>query len=307
MQRDSGQSPDSPYLFGRVTSEALDTLSVQTRGPPARPHHPRGAGKEVWGLTRSLFRPSDDAVTLPYNIPGNAMACVELTHVQELLTRLESLSAGTTASTAQTLLKQARLTATGICGALQDVLHASSLTKASLPYEVDGFGGQYFMDDANVPSLLSLPVLGYLSSSSGEYTRTREAVLSDANPYFFSGLQGKGIGGPHEGVNYTWPMALITQAMTSTDDAEVQWCLDLLVKSSAGTGLMHEAFDVNNVNRYTRSWFAWANGLLGELLLQLVVTKPHLVLIDDAEAVKTAQAAVQVPICLASQREVLVN
>ena len=70
MQRDSGQSPDSPYLFGRVTSEALDTLSVQTRGPPARPHHPKGASQEVWGLTRSLFRPSDDAVTLPYNIPG---------------------------------------------------------------------------------------------------------------------------------------------------------------------------------------------------------------------------------------------
>uniref|UniRef100_A0A7S3M840 Glycoside hydrolase family 125 protein n=2 Tax=Spumella elongata TaxID=89044 RepID=A0A7S3M840_9STRA len=307
MQRDSGQSPDSPYLFGRVTSEALDTLSVQTRGPPARPHHPKGASQEVWGLTRSLFRPSDDAVTLPYNIPGNAMICVELNHLQELLTHLESQASDSTASQVKSLLQQARLTATGICSSLKDVLHTSGLTESSLPYEIDGFGGQYYMDDANVPSLLSLPVLGYLSSENAAYARTRAAVLSDANPYFFSGTQGKGIGGPHEGVNYTWPMALITQAMTSNDDNEVTWCLDLLVRSSAGTGLMHEAFDVNNVGRYTRSWFAWANGLLGELLLQLIVTKPHLVLVDDAEAVKTAQAAVQVPICLAAQREVLVK
>lgn len=235
------------------------------------------------------------------------MICVELTHLQELLTHLQSKVTGSTATQVKSLLQQARLTATGICSSLKDVLHHSSLTESSLPYEIDGFGGQYFMDDANVPSLLSLPILGYLSSDNAAYTRTRTAVLSDANPYFFSGLQGKGIGGPHEGVNYTWPMALITQAMTSNDDNEITWCLDLLVRSSAGTGLMHEAFDVNNVDRYTRSWFAWANGLLGELLLQLIVTKPHLVLMDDAEAVKTAQAAVQVPVCLAAQRNVLVE
>jgi meiotically up-regulated gene 157 (Mug157) protein len=77
MQRDSGQARDPPYLFSRVTSEASDTLSVQSRGPPARPQHPSLSSESesvsnelLWGLTRSLFRPSDDAVTLPYNIPG---------------------------------------------------------------------------------------------------------------------------------------------------------------------------------------------------------------------------------------------
>lgn len=238
------------------------------------------------------------------------MACVELNHLQELLERLDSLiptSSSRRQTTVQSLLHQARLTGTGICGELQEVLHSSDRASSSLPYEVDGFGGQYFMDDANVPSLLALPVLGYLSNANAAYKRTRAAVLSENNPYYFSGTQGAGIGGPHEGVNYTWPMALITQAMTSADDEEIKWCLDLLIRSSAGTGLMHEAFDVNNVHRYTRSWFAWANGLLGELLLQLIVTKPHLVLVDDAEAVQKAQAAVAVPISLAAQREVLVD
>lgn len=235
------------------------------------------------------------------------MACVEVTHLEEMLEYLATQSSSaSTSSAAKEALLQARRTSAGICGALQSVIRTSTATESSLPYEVDGFGGQYYMDDANVPSLLSLPVLGYMSASSDAYKRTRSAVLSDANPYFFSGLQGAGIGGPHEGVNYTWPMALITQAMTSNDDAEVQWCLDLLVKSSAGTGLMHEAFDVNNVNKYTRSWFAWANGLLGELLLQLIVTKPYLLIKDDPAAVQAAQAAVQVPICLAAQREALV-
>ena len=233
------------------------------------------------------------------------MACVELTHVQELLTRLTN--SGANSDIAKELLHQARLTATGICAVLDEVLLTAKKTDSSLPFEIDGYGGQYFMDDANVPSLLSLPVLGYLSSNSSAYQRTRSVIQSEQNPFYFSGSEGKGIGGPHEGINYTWPMAIITQAMTSDDDAEVQWCLDMLIRSSAGTGLMHEAFDVNDVDNYTRTWFAWANGLLGELLLQLVVTKPHLVLIDDTEAVKTAQAAVAAPICLTAQKEVLVK
>lgn len=77
MQQDSGQSNNSPYLFARTTSEALDTLSVQRRGPPAKPqklqHSEHG---QIFGFTRSLFRPSDDAVTLPYNIPGKKTTMV---------------------------------------------------------------------------------------------------------------------------------------------------------------------------------------------------------------------------------------
>lgn len=51
-------------------------------------------------------------------------------------------------------------------------------------YETDGMGNCNLMDDANVPSLLSIP---YLDPSGEDYNRevyknTREFILSDKNP-----------------------------------------------------------------------------------------------------------------------------
>jgi Uncharacterized conserved protein len=88
-------------------------------------------------------------------------------------------------------------------------------------YEVDGFGNQLFMDDANVPSLLSLPYLGCCTASDPIYRRTRAKILSDTNPYFFRGQAGEGIGGPHVGQNMIWPLGIIMRALTSTDDKEI--------------------------------------------------------------------------------------
>ena len=94
-----------------------------------------------------------------------------------------------------------------------------------LAYEVDGFGSAYFMDDANIPSLLSLPYLGfcrvfwwfagYLDKNDPLYRSTRELILSEFNPYFFKGAAGEGIGGPHVGPGYIWPMSIIMRAYTS--------------------------------------------------------------------------------------------
>lgn len=63
--------------------------------------------------------------------------------------------------------------------------------------EVDGYGSSLIMDDANVPSLLSLSLIGFLNQNDTIYQNTRKLVLSKDNPYYFSGSRGSGIGGPH--------------------------------------------------------------------------------------------------------------
>jgi meiotically up-regulated gene 157 (Mug157) protein len=143
-------------------------------------------------------------------------------------------------------------------------------------YEVDGFGSAIFMEDANVPSLLALPYLGYCEKTDPLYLRTRKYVLSDENPFFSRGKAATGIGGPHIGPGWIWPLAIILQAITSTDDAEILNCLQTLKTTHAGTGFIHESFWKDDATRFTRHWFAWANTLFGELILTLLQERPHL-------------------------------
>jgi meiotically up-regulated gene 157 (Mug157) protein len=136
-------------------------------------------------------------------------------------------------------------------------------------YEVDGYGSFYFMDDANIPSLLSLPYLGYCKANDPVYCNTRKAVLSRHNPYYSEGTAGAGVGGPHVGAGHLWPMAIMMRAMTSESEAEVIECLSTLKKTHASTGFMHETFWKDDATQFTRPWFAWANTLFGELILHV--------------------------------------
>ena len=133
------------------------------------------------------------------------------------------------------------------------------------------------MDDANVPSLLSLPYLGCCAKDDPLYLATRSFVLSEHNPYFFQGRAGEGVGGPHAGMDRIWHLGLIMQALTSREDSEVVGVLETLKRTHAGTGFMHESFHKDDASDYTRSWFAWANTLFGELILTVLAERPHLV------------------------------
>jgi meiotically up-regulated gene 157 (Mug157) protein len=73
-----------------------------------------------------------------------------------------------------------------------------------------------------------------------------------------------------------WPISIVMRALTSTNDTEIRNCVDTLLKTHGGTGFMHESFHKDNAQRFTRKWFAWANTLFGELILQLFHTKPQL-------------------------------
>lgn len=237
-------------------------------GPPA-PESPAVYGPPVapTGLICSRFRPSDDAVSYQFLIPSNFFAVISLRQMAEMLDGVRCRPD-----------KALRATA------LADEVAAALTVWAPQPhptrgmiyaYEVDGLGGALFMDDSNVPSLLSLPYLGVCAASDPAYQTTRRFVWSDDNPWFFQG-KFTGVGGPHLGPDTIWPMSLIMYALTSTSEVEVAFCLATLKATHAGTGFMHETFHKDDPADYTRSWFAWANTLFGELILQTAQRYPDI-------------------------------
>jgi meiotically up-regulated gene 157 (Mug157) protein len=123
------------------------------------------------------------------------------------------------------------------------------------------------MDDANVPSLLSIPYFGYLPKTNSLYQSTRRFVLSPRDPYYFTGKYAQGIGSPHTPHGYVWPLALCVQALTATDDAEVARVFGYIAASDVGDDRLHESFNANWPETYTREDFAWPNALYAELVL----------------------------------------
>jgi len=247
-----------PYRFQRKTEVPTDTQALGGFGNPARPV----------GMIYSMFRPSDDACTYSFYIPSNLFAAVSLRQLAKMSTEI---------------WKEDEFARE--CNALANEVEDAVQRYGKIPgrnggeiwaFEVDGYGNQLFMDDANIPGLLSLPYLGCCDVHDAVYQRTRRLVLSADNPYFFKGSAAQGIGGPHEGLNMIWPMALIAQAMTSSGDTEIRQCLHWLKTTHAGTGFMHESFDKDNPAKYTRAWFAWANALFGELIVRLSQERPSL-------------------------------
>lgn len=257
-QQDSDEQPEPAYRFQRNTESATDTLPNRGLGSPTR----------RTGMSRSPFRPSDDAGTFQYLIPANAYAVVVLRDLADML-KLCNLAPALQASAASLAEEINR-------GIRQHGIIRDDRWGAMYAYEVDGFGSHYLMDDANVPSLLSLPYLGYGAVEDPIYQNTRSFILSDDNPYFFQGKAGEGVGGPHVGLGWIWPMSITMRALTSTDEDEIVDCLRQLVTTHAGTGFIHEAFWKHDANQFTRKWFAWANTLFGELVYHLYRARPHL-------------------------------
>lgn len=255
QQRKTGPGP---YHFQRRTEVPTDTQALGGFGNPARPV----------GMIYSMFRPSDDACLYSFYVPSNLFAVVSLRQLAQMA--VEILKDDGFANECRALASEAE-------AALAKYGRNKDRDGAEVwAFEVDGYGNQLFMDDANIPGLLSLPYLECCDAQDPVYQRTRRLVLSEDNPYFFKGTAAEGIGGPHEGLNMIWPMALIAQALTSIDDAEIRQCLHWLKTTHAGTGFMHESFDKDNPAKFTRAWFAWANTLFGELLVKLSQERPNL-------------------------------
>lgn len=151
------------------------------------------------GLSRSVFRPSDDESVFPYLIPANAMAVVTLKGISKILKKIKKYKL------AKLSINLAKEIDIGI--KKYGVVKHEKFGKV-FAYEVDGFGSHCIMDDPNIPSLLSLPYLGYCSVNNPIYISTRKLILSDSNPFFVKGKIVSGLTSPHSGtVDYFWPMA----------------------------------------------------------------------------------------------------
>jgi meiotically up-regulated gene 157 (Mug157) protein len=141
-------------------------------------------------------------------------------------------------------------------------------------YEIDGYGSHIAMDDPNVPSLLSAPYLTYTTNRDPVYLNTRAKILSRDNPYYAWGPIISGVGSMHTLPGKVWPMANIMAMLTSDDDEEIAENLDMVLRSTGGTGLVHESVDAHTEGVYSRSWFSWANGLLGQAVLEVEAKRP---------------------------------
>jgi meiotically up-regulated gene 157 (Mug157) protein len=240
----------STYRFSRIEDAyPHDNLS----------HGGIGAPVTETGMVWVGFRPSDDACMYNFHVPSNMF-------VAEILGTLSYLAEEHFAD-----LELASI-AEGMAAEIRAGIEAHAVVDHPTAgriyaYETDGLGNHLIIDDANVPSLLSIPYLGYLAVDDPVYLATRDFVLSADNPYYFAGADAAGIGSPHTPPRHVWPIGLAMQSLTATDPDEAARLLDLLAKTTVGTGLMHESFHVDDPSVFTRPWFGWANSLFAEAVV----------------------------------------
>lgn len=238
----------SDYRFQRLTGPISDTLTRD------------GAGNLVYytGMTWSGFRPSDDACQYGYLIPSNMFASVALSYISEIATEIYNDNSLSLSATALKLEIDKGIETYGIID--------HPVFGKVYAYEVDGNGNYNLMDDANVPSLLSIPYLGYKSMDDSIYQNTRKLILSELNPYYYKGSIAQGIGSPHTPPRYIWPIALCMQGLTTNSNVEIENLIEILISIDGDTGFMHEGVDCDNASNFTRDWFAWANSLFAEFI-----------------------------------------
>ncbi|MDQ2818618.1 MAG: glycoside hydrolase family 125 protein [Candidatus Eremiobacteraeota bacterium] len=226
------------------------------------PNRGRGAHFVPTGMVWSAFRPSDDPVRYPFNIPQEMLAAVSLTDLADM--EQGGFHDFALASRARLMAQEIRA---GVerYGVVYDMRFGWIYA-----YEVDGRGNSERMDDANLPNLLSAIYFGYTSASESLYQNTRRFVLSPYDPYYYRGRYAAGLGSSHTPTGWVWPLAMIARGLTAATPAEVAQALLDIQGTRSPQGYMRESFDPNDPNRFTRAEFGWANALYAELVFRSV-------------------------------------
>lgn len=243
----------SPYRFTRKKAPEKDTLGNNGMGNPV----------EYTGMTWSGFRPSDDSCRYGYLVASNMFASVVLGYLAEML---EAEHKDETELISECKALKAEIEA----GINKFAVIETENHGKIYACEVNGKGDYFLFDDANVPSLLSAPYLGFCDCEDEIYRNTRSFILSKDNPYYYEGKFAKGVGSPHTPEGYIWHIALSMQGLTSNSPDEIREILHMLETTDGGKGYMHEGFDANNPKKFTRSWFSWSCSLFAELVEKAV-------------------------------------
>ena len=234
----------STYQFVRTDSPEWDQL----------PNGGFGSDMGYTGLVWSAFRPSDDRCAYGYHIPSNA-------HLSVVLKRLNVVAE---TFGYQTLLPSMTTLVNDLNRALSELV----TTQEVLPYEIDGLGNAVWMDDPNIPSLLSLPFLGWCLNADPIYIRTRSWIHSPRHSHFVADGDVAGIASEHTPPKFVWPLSIAMRGLTTDEQSERQDCLRILVGSDGGTGDMHESFNISDPRQFTRHWFSWADMLFVQLVIR---------------------------------------
>ncbi|WP_306483145.1 glycoside hydrolase family 125 protein [Anaerococcus sp.] len=222
----------------------------------------RGTDTGFTGMSWTGFRPSDDSCLYQYLIPANAFATVALKRLAKALRHAEIRP-----DLCENMYDLACEIDQGIreYGIIEDEDFGKIYA-----YETDGIGSYNLMDDANIPSLLSLPYLGYVDKKDPIYKNTRAFILSEKNKNYFEGKVAKGIGSDHTPKDYIWHLALAMELMTADSRDEMDRLLSYFEKTHASKYLMHEGFHKDDPSEYTRDWFSWANSIFVEAVLRYI-------------------------------------
>lgn len=145
MKEQQRKEGNGPYSFVRSSERPTDSQINGGFGAPVKPN----------GMIVSAFRPSDDATQYGFLVPSNMFAVVSLRQLAEIESKvyrhMEFAEECTElANEIDEAIRKYAIVNHPVCGKIY-------------AFEVDGLGNSLCMDDANVPSLLAAPYLGYCS------------------------------------------------------------------------------------------------------------------------------------------------
>ena len=257
-------------VFNDDYAKALDNVLATMEREQDHPRNSRYSHKELaengrgravgyTGMIWTGFRPSDDACYYNFLIPSEMFAVVALGDMADIENNVYH-----------------NVVKANEARALRDEVQRGIQTYGLVlvpkygyiyAYEVDGLGHAILTDDANIPSLLSAPYLGYTGSGDRYYDNTRKFLLSQDNPSYYQGHLARGIGSFHTPDRWIWPLALVMEGMTATTNSEKQDVLSEVLNSDPGDHLLHESFDPDDAKRFTRQDFGWPNALFSEFVM----------------------------------------